>query len=119
MAKVSVNDEYVVNGVLTVKRFIEDKETNTIGITGTFACHYYFEEIHKLETYRYSITGIEVQEEVFSSDNFDIVYNFTAEAIDNKQGISYLTNEEIEKIEKEIYGKDGYVLGTVLEKGVE
>lgn len=118
MAKVSVNDEFIVNGVLTVKRF-KDEETGEVKIAGTFACHYYFEEIHKLETYRYSVTEIDVKEEVFASDNFDIVYNFTAEAIDNKHGISNLTNEEIEKIEESIYGKDGYVLNTVLEKGVE
>lgn len=115
MAKISVNDEFIVNGVLTVKRYIT--EDNEIAIAGTFACHYYFEEIKKLETFRYSITGVEVKEEIFESDNFDIIYNFNAKAIDNKQGLSNLTNEEISKIEEEIYGKDGYVKGTVLEKG--
>ena len=51
MAKISVNDEFIVNGVLTVKRYIT--EDNEIAIAGTFACHYYFEEIKKLETFRY------------------------------------------------------------------
>lgn len=115
MAKISVNDEFVVNGVLTVKRFITDEDE--IVIAGTFACHYYFEEITKLETFRYSITGVEVKEEIFEADNFDIIYNFNAKAIDNKQGLSNLSNEEIIKIEEDIYGNDGYVKGTVLEKG--
>lgn len=114
MAKVSVNDEFVVSGRITVKRFVN--ESGEVVVAGSFACHYYFEEIKKLETYRYSITDVEVVEEIFGSDDFDIVYNFEAKAIDNKDGVSNLNNELIAKIEKEIYGKDGYVLGTILEK---
>lgn len=115
MAKISVNDEFVVNGILTVKRFIDEDEQ--VVIAGSFACHYYFEEIKKLETYRYSITDIDVKEEVFGADDFDIVYNFNAKSLDNKHGISNLTNEMISKIEEDIYGNEGYVKGTVLEKG--
>ena len=116
MAQISVNDEYVVNGRLTVRRFKDEEDK--IKIVGTFATHCYFEEILKLETFRYSITdieGIEIQEEVFGSDDFDIVYNFTAKEIDNKYGLSDLNNDIIQKIENKMYGNQGYVLNTDLE----
>ena len=116
MAKISVNNQFIVNGILTVRRFKD--EEGIIRIEGSFACHYYFEEINSLTSYRYAVTGIDVVEEIFEADNFDIIYNFTAEAIDNKCDATNLTIEEIENIEKGIYGRDGYVLGTILEKGV-
>lgn len=116
MAQVSINDEYVVNGRLTVRRFKD--ENNEIKIVGTLATHYYIEEILKLETFRYSIEGIEVAEEVFGSDDFDIVYNFTADSLDIKYGISDLNNELINNIEKSIYGKQGYTLNTELERNM-
>jgi hypothetical protein len=63
------------------------------------------------------VTGIDVVEEVFGADDFDIVYNFIATDIDNKCGATNLPNDFIDIIEERIYGRDGYVLGTVLEKG--
>lgn len=117
MAQISVNDEYVINGRLTVKRF---KDINgNIKIEGTLATHCYFEEILKLETFRYSIMGIEVIEEVFGSDDYDIVYNFIAKELDNRYGISDLNNDVIKEIEKEMYGKQGFVLGTDLERNMK
>lgn len=115
MARIKVNEEYEVKGRLTVKRFISDN--GEIIIAGTLATHYYFEEIDCLETFRYKVTGIEVMEEVFGSDDFDIVYNFNAKAIDNIFGPSDLETEEIIKIEDQLYGNYGYLKGTVLEEG--
>lgn len=118
MARISVNDEYIVNGKLTVRRFLD--EEGRLITTGTFATHYYVEEINKLETYRYTITGIEIQEEVFGSDDFDIVYSFVADNIDIRNGMSNLSNEEIRAIENSIYNKEGYLLGSNLaKKGAE
>lgn len=115
MARVSINDEYIVNGKITVRRFYN--ENGDLITAGTFATHYYVEEINKLETYRYSITGIEVKEEVFASDDFDIVYSFIAENIDIRNGMSNLTNEQIEKIENTFYDKEGYLLDSNMAKG--
>jgi hypothetical protein len=114
MAKISINDQYVVNGRFTVKRY-QDNNGN-IKVIGTLATHFYFEEINKIENYRYSITGIDVKEESFGSDDFDIVYSFEAESLTNKCGVSDLTNDVIDKIEKEIYSKNGYITGTELSK---
>lgn len=117
MAKISVNNEYLVNGILKVRRY--KNEEGEIIVEGSFACHYYFEEITSLNSYRYFVSGIEVVEEVFGADDYDIVYNFIAEDINNKFGMSHLSPEEVEIIEGGIYGKEGYVRGTVLEGGAQ
>lgn len=109
MAKISVNDEYVVNGKLTISRVLN--MDNEVVINGTFASHYYFEEINTLTTYRYEVKGIEVKQELFGSDDFDIVYNFTAKEFDVRDGMmTNLTDKEIDTIEADMYNKKGYLL---------
>lgn len=110
MARISVNDEYIVNGKLTVSRALD--KNNEIIINGTFASHYYFEEIKSLTTYRYEIKDIEVIEELFGSDDFDIVYNFTAKEFDVREGMTNLTDKEIDYIESKIYDENGYLLNS-------
>lgn len=118
MARVSINDEYIVNGKITIRRFFN--EEGELVTEGTFATHYYVEEINKLETYRYSITGIDVKEEIFGSDDFDIVYSFIADNINIKGDMSNLTNEAIDEIEKNIYDSEGYLLKSSMDiKGGE
>ena len=117
MAKISVNDQYLINGRVSIRRY--KKEDGGISVEGSFATHYYFEEINSLESYRYLLTNIEVVEEVFGTDDFDIVYNFVADNIEIKSDMSDLSTEEIIEIEKNIYGKSGYVLETLLDKGAE
>lgn len=117
MAQISINDEHIVNGRLTVRRFKD--ENDEIKIVGTLATHCYFEEILKIETFRYSINDIEVVEEVFASDDYDIVYNFTAKEINNKCGLSDLNNSIIKKIEEKMYGNQGYVINTDLERSMD
>lgn len=109
MARISVNDEYIVNGKLTVSRSLNNNE---IVINGTFASHYYFEEIKSLTTYRYEIKNIEVVEELFGSDDFDIVYNFTAKDFDVRDGMTNLTDKKIDEIESKIYDEQGYLLNS-------
>lgn len=117
MAKISVNDEHLINGRVTVRRY-KDENDNII-IEGSIATHFYIEEINTVETYRYSLTGIDVIEEIFGSDDFDIVYNFIARELQVKNNMSDLSTNEIIEIEKNIYGNEGYVLDTLLEKGVK
>lgn len=116
MAQISVNDEIIVNGKLTVKRYL-DEEKN-IRIMGSFATHLYFEEINTLTTFRYRIKGVEVVEEIFASDDYDIIYSFIAESLDNVHGITNLSDEQRENIEKNIYGADGFLINSELEKEV-
>lgn len=107
MAKIGVNKKEIVLGKLTVKRFLD--EENKIVIQGSFATHKYFEEIKNIETYRLKISGIEVLEEIFGSDDFDIIYNFIAKNIEMKNsGVTY-TEDEIEVVEKTLYDNEGYI----------
>lgn len=110
MAQISVNDEYIINGKLTVQRSLTDE--GDVTIIGSFATHYYFEEIKSLETFRYSIREIEVREETFGSDDFDIAYSFIAKSFDVKNDMSNLTIEEIGEIESKVYDEEGYVIGS-------
>lgn len=113
MAQISINDEIIVNGKLTVKRFYD--ENKEVKIIGTFATHLYFEEIKTLTTYRYRILEVEVVEEIFASDDYDIVYSFIANSLENVHGATNLSNEQMEAIENNIYGVEGYLLSTDLE----
>lgn len=106
MAKISVNEEYVIKGKITIRRYIN--ENNELIILGTFATHYYFEEIKSLETYRYLVEKIDVYEELFGSDDFDIIYNFKAKKLTVKNGFSNLTDEEIAVLEADLYETNGY-----------
>ena len=115
MAKISVNGEFVVNGKLTVNRFLDANKN--IVVEGVFATHYYFEEITSLESLRYELTGIEVVSEIFGSDDFDIVYNFKADNLDVKNGYTNLSVEDINKFENLIYKEDGFLKESFLEIG--
>lgn len=108
MAKIGVNNKDLVLGKISVRRFID--EDDKLIIQGSFATHNYFEEIKSLETYRFSITDVEVLEEVFGSDDYDIIYNFSAKKLDIKnQGVVYDENEH-EQIEKNLYDDNGYLI---------
>lgn len=114
MAKIKINDEYTINGILQVRRYID--ENGQVFVEGSFSCHYYFEEINTLESLRYKVTGINVKEELFSSEDFNITYNFEAKSIENVYDLSDLSTEDIINAEKLIYGEKGYVLNTVLDQ---
>lgn len=114
VALIRINNDKAVNGKLTVKRYLDAE--GAIHIEGTFATHWYFEEITQLDTFRYEIKGVEVLEEIFGSDDFDIVYNFRAEEINNVYGATNLNMNQINSVENIMYGFDGYLLNTDLEK---
>ena len=75
-----------------------------------------FKEINTLESLRYKVTGINVKEELFNSEDFNITYNFEAKSIENVYDLSDLSTEDIINAEKLIYGEKGYVLNTVLDQ---
>ena len=74
MANIKVNNELVVKGKVSITR--KRTEENEIIIYGSFMTHIYYEEINTLETERYLITGIDVYEEMYGSDDYNIIYNF-------------------------------------------
>lgn len=113
MAQLSVNNQYVVNGKLTVRRY--KNENGEIAIEGSLATHLYFEEINQITTLRYGLLGVEVVEEIFGSDDLDIIYNFTAEEIDMVDAMTNLPPATIRKCEEKMYNKDGYIIGSNLD----
>lgn len=120
MATIMINDELKVNGKLSISRQLNEEGDGFI-ITGSFATHLYIEDIHMLESPRYKLYGVEVFQEMFGSDDYDIVYNFQAISLEikgvMKKGIGYiLYQSEIEQIEKEMYKNDHPVLGGIGEQ---
>lgn len=120
MAKIVVNENLKVNGKLTFEREINEQGTG-FNISGVFATHLYFEDITSLDTPRFSLKGIEVYRESFGSDDYNILYHFTAESIEvfgTKIDDAYyvLYGEEIKMIEDEMYKNDHPILGDIGEE---
>ena len=119
MAVIVVNNEMTLNGHLTVQRELiqeEDKSgdiTEKMINTGVFST----QDIRELETNNIKIKGVKVLKEHFGSDDYETIYEFVAEEIENK-GVVYEDNyhfdllpEEMELIEKELYKNNDEVLG--------
>lgn len=117
MAKLVINESLKVNGKVTLKRVVnEDKKGFTIH--GIIATHLYFEDITRIDTSRFSVIGIEVYEEDFGSDDYNILYHFTAEQIDvfgaEEDGVFYiLYGKEMKMIEEEMYKNEHPTLGDI------
>lgn len=112
MAKIIVNEEISLNGRVTVKRELNDE--NKLLIYGSLATHFYLEEIKSIKTERFILSGVEVYEEVFATDDFDILYNFKARSL-KINGISNLEINEIKEIEKKIYNSNNYLLNSSMD----
>lgn len=93
-----------VNGNVTFQaELIEVNEIEKIQVVGKMTTHKYLEEIDKIETHRYILTGIEVYRETFGSDDFNILYEFVANDYIVKNGATNLGNDLIEEIESSLY----------------
>lgn len=117
MAKVIINNRINANGKISVSRTLNEEKNGFI-ITGVFSSHLYYEDIKTLETSRFKISGIEVYQESFGSDDYDIVYSFVAKKFILKdimdEGIGFiLYSEEMEMIENEMYKDDHPILGGI------
>lgn len=120
MAKIILNDEIEMNGKMSISRTLNE-EGNGFIIMGSFATHLYIEEIQSLESPRYKVEGIEVYQEVFGSDDYDIVYNFKAKSLELLDtivdGIGFiLYSSEMKKIEDVMYKNQHPILGDIGEQ---
>lgn len=120
MAKIKINKEHIVNGKLSISRTLNETKDGFI-ITGVLATHLYLEDIKSLESSRYIVKDIEVYQESFGSDDYDIYYNFTAGVFKLKdvikEGIgTILYSDEIEMIETEMYKNNHPILGDIGEQ---
>jgi uncharacterized protein YheU (UPF0270 family) len=62
----------------TVKRFDEDGDAYFETI-GQLAIHEYIDHIVSIESARYLLKGVDVYREVYGTDDFNILYEFTLE----------------------------------------
>lgn len=120
MANIIVNNRINAKGKLSVSRTLNE-ERNGFIITGVFASHLYYEDIKSLETGRFKVSGVEVYQESFGSDDYDILYHFVAKKFilkdAMKDGLGYiLYSKEMEMIEQEMYKNDHPILGGIGEQ---
>lgn len=108
MAQIIINDFKMVNGRLSITRTLNTSEEGAIlTIAGQLATHRYFEEITSIETERFLLEDITVYQESFGSDDFDILYSFVANKFEVKGGESHMNEQQIKKIESELYDTQG------------
>lgn len=120
MANIIINNRFSANGKLSVDRTLNETKDGFI-ITGIFASHLYYEDIKSLESSRFKVSGIQVYQESFGSDDYNILYHFIAEKLTLKDlmqdGIGYiLYGEEMKMIEEEMYKNDHPILGGIGEQ---
>lgn len=120
MAKIIVNNDIRANGKLSATRTLNEEKNGFI-VSGVFASHLYYENIKTLETNRFALSGVEVYQEAFGSDDYNILYYFTAKSIMLKDhvedGIGYiLYSDEMRMIEEEMYKNDHPILGGIGEQ---
>jgi hypothetical protein len=110
MANIIINTNTIVLGRLTVVRAKDNSSGKPMQvISGQLATHKYFEEIFQIETDRYILKGVDIIQEAFGSEDFDILYTFTAKDIDVIGGESIYSEDEIKKIEDKKYDTKGGV----------
>ena len=73
---------------------------------GQLTTHKYFEEITKIETDRFVLNNVEVTEETFGTNDFNILYEFQVNNYGWDIKEDYLSEETIKAIEKEEYKND-------------
>lgn len=120
MARIIINNRYSANGNLSVSRTLNETNDGFI-ITGIFASHLYYEDIKSLESERFKVSGVNVYQESFGSDDYNILYHFIADKFISKdimdEGIGYiLYTEEMQMIEEEMYKNDHPILGNIGEE---
>ena len=112
MAKIIItndkNEEILVNGRMTFKvsKAIDEDGEETMVCLGQLTTHKYFEEIKKIETDRFILENVEVTDETFGTNDFDILYDFQVHNFGWSIKENYLSEETIEKIEKLEYEND-------------
>ena len=112
MAKIIItndnNEEIQVEGRMTFKvsKAIKEDGTDTMICLGQLATHKYFEEITKIETDRFILENVEVTDETFGTNDFNILYEFEVHNYEWTIKEDYLSEETIKRIELEEYKDD-------------
>ena len=97
MAQIKINKEKFVEGRFTVKQKLVESENlvpdengnmvpqQKVVIAGMFTTHDYIEELDTIESERYLIRDINVYEETFGSNDYEISYEFVAGSLTVKE----------------------------------
>lgn len=86
----------------TIKREDEDGDTYFETI-GQLAIHEYIVDIDKIESARYLLENVDVYREVYGTDDFNILYEFTANGIDVSVKESNMDKGKIDVLRKKEY----------------
>lgn len=112
MAKIKItngdNNILEVNGRMTFKvsKVVDENGDESMVCFGQLTTHKYFEEITKIETDRFVLNNVEVTEETFGTNDFNILYEFQVNNYGWDIKEDYLSEETIKAIEKEEYKND-------------
>lgn len=112
MAKIKItndkNEEILVNGRMTFKvsKAMDENGDDIMICLGQLTTHKYFEEIQKIETDRFILENVEVTDETFGTNDFDILYEFQVHNFGWTIKENYLSEETIKTIEEEEYKND-------------
>lgn len=125
MAKIIItndnNEEIQVEGRMTFKvsKAIKEDGTETMICLGQLATHKYFEEITKIETDRFILENVEVTDETFGTNDFNILYEFEVHNYGWTIKEDYLSKKTIKRIELEEYKDDEGNKYMAMERGEE
>ena len=102
MAVVKINAERFIRGKVSITRRRNDElEMKVIETFGILATHDYIEHIDTIETERYLLSEVDVYQEDFGSNDYNIVYSFKANNLIIKD--DYIPDKVKEVIEYELY----------------
>ena len=73
---------------------------------GQLAIHEYIVDIDKIESARYLLENVDVYREVYGTDDFNILYEFTANGIDVSVKKSNMDKGKIDVLRKKEYEND-------------
>lgn len=99
MAIIKINTENLMRGRVSISR--KKQEDDSIVVYGILSTHDYIESIHTIETERYLLLGVQVFQEDFGTNDYDIKYSFSADNLVIKD--DYVPDEVKVLIEYELY----------------
>ena len=113
LIRVNGNEENLLGAVSFDRQMAYDEVGEPTGmvISGLLATHEYIEEIYEIESERYLLTDVSVYKESFGSNEYMILYYFTAKDLTVKQDvvdddIKWLIEEDT--IAEEIKNREWY-----------
>ena len=131
MANIMINNDILVKGNLSISRKLikepyldqtgRERVKTYFSIEGILSTHLYFSEINNIKCPRYVLNDVEVYEEDMGSDDYNIIYHFSAGELivegTEIDGISYILNgDEMKAIEDVLYKNDTLLLGDIGEE---